>query len=104
MGTNGNYSAGAPRGMFITATGDLIYSANAYKDIRKVSLNQAVGSAGFVKMAGSSGSGDVDGNALTARFNGPLGVCYNPWTGNWYVADGDGATKKIRIIRSKDLD
>lgn len=104
VGNNGNYAAGAPRGMFITPNGDLIYSANAYRDIRKVSLDQPVGSAKFTKLAGSSSAGYLDGDALQAKFSGPLGVCYNPWNGNWYIADGDGSTKKIRVMRSKDID
>ena len=105
VGNNGDYRAGAPRGMYITSSGDMIYSANAaaLREIRIVNLNQTVGDARYTKLAGS-GAGYTDGNALTAKFAGPLGITYNPWTGNWYIADGDGSTKNIRIMRSADID
>lgn len=106
LGQNGNYAAGAPRGMFITSTGDMLYGANfSPKTIRKVDLNQTVGSVSFTIIAGNNSSGSVDGPALNAQFSSVLGICYDPYTGNWYIAEGDSSTaRKIRVMRSADLD
>lgn len=104
LGDNGNYKAGAPRGMFITADGDLLYTANAVKTVRRVSLNQPVGAAKFETIAGNGTAGMSGGSALSASFGGILGITYDPYTGNWYIADGDSNHGKvIRVMRSIDI-
>ena len=105
LGAGGSYAAAAPRGMFITSTGDMLYTTNGSpKSIRKVDLGQTVGAAAYTTIAGSNASGSVDGPAHSARFSSAIGICYDPYTGTWYIAEGDSNPKKIRVMRPADLD
>ncbi|SEN05289.1 hypothetical protein SAMN05216436_11115 [bacterium A37T11] len=68
---------------------------------------QSVGGANVALMAGQGVTGTnhsrTNGPAFEASMLGVLGMSYNPYTGTWYVAEGDNSGTKVRIIRSADI-
>ncbi len=75
-----------PSGVAVDGTGNLYVTDYQYGLIRKVTV------AGVVTtIAGTAGSGNVDGTGAEARFNHPFGIAIDG-TGNLYVADQDNNT------------
>lgn len=84
----------SPRCIVIDSSDNLYVVDSANHNVRKIT------SAGVVTtFAGSNAavpvSGDVDATGTAARFNGPYGICLDPY-GNFYVTDtGNRKIKKI---------
>lgn len=89
-GTGAAASFNAPRGIAADAGGTLFVSDGAI--IRRITPSGAVTT--LAGLAGSTGS--TDGPALSARFNGPIGLAVDA-SGAVYVADNGNQT--IRVIR-----
>lgn len=84
----------SPRSIVIDSSDNLYVVDSGNHNVRKIT------SAGVVTtFAGSNAaipvSGDLDGTGTAARFNGPYGICLDPF-GNLYVTDtGNRKIKKI---------
>ncbi|WAC41296.1 beta-propeller fold lactonase family protein [Pedobacter sp. SL55] len=97
----------SPRGIYVSSQGKIVVSnfdnpgtGQGHYLSMVNSLNET-GTSTFSLVAGATASGDALGAANSARFNGPIGIWYDKYTGNWYVADV--GNKKIKVIRSSDL-
>lgn len=89
-----------PRGIYVSPGGKIMVANTSGHYISMVNNLNELGTSTFSILAGSS-SGNVNGAALAAKFSGPIGLWYDPYTGNWYVVDA--TNNQIRIIRSNDI-
>jgi sugar lactone lactonase YvrE len=93
--TNGNGTAASfndPYGLGIDASGNLYVADPGNNNIRKITP------AGDVTtFAGNGTQASLDGPALSASFNGPIGIVADH-SGNLYVTDEEG--QQIRMITS----
>lgn len=94
---------GSPRGLFVSASNQIFLSNTTGNYISKVQ-NEVVGNAStFVRVTSSGTAGNVDGAATVAQFDGPVGMFYDPYTGTFYIADGDRNNNKIRTMKSSSI-
>ncbi len=71
-----------------SANGDLYVTDDGNCMVREiVPGNGTAGSATVVTIAGGPSCALADGTGLTARFNGPASIAYDPVNGNLYVTD-----------------
>lgn len=97
----------SPRGIYVSSQGKIVVSnfdnpgTGQGHYLSMVNALNETGTSTFSLVAGATASGDVLGAASSARFNGPIGIWYDRYTGNWYVADV--GNKKIKVIRSSDI-
>lgn len=78
-----------PAGMAIDAADNLYIADYSNHKIRMISP------AGVVSTLAGTVAGNADGNNVTARFNGPTGLCFDS-SGNLYVADyGNHKIRKV---------
>lgn len=91
---NGTGTAAAfnqPSGLCADLSGN-IYVADSYNNVIRM-----ITPAGVVTtLAGSGGQVFADGPGLSAQFNSPYGICFDPISGNLYVADQ--SNRRIRQI------
>lgn len=93
----------SPRGLYISPANKVFIANTGGHYLSKI-LSEADGNAStFEKITGGTSAGYVDGMAGAARFAGPVGMTYDPYTGIFYIADGDGANQKIRTMISADI-
>lgn len=90
-----------PRGIYISSAGKIVVANTSGHSVAMVNSLNETGTSTFSLVAGSTTSGNVLGAALTARFNGPIGIWYDRYTGRWFVVDGTNNT--IKIIKSSDI-
>jgi DNA-binding beta-propeller fold protein YncE len=97
----------SPRGIYVSSQGKIVVSnfdnpgAGQGHYLSMVNTLNETGTSTFSLVAGATANGDVLDAATSARFNGPIGIWYDRYTGNWYVADV--GNKKIKVIRSSDI-
>nr|WP_121270345.1 hypothetical protein [Pedobacter schmidteae] len=95
-----------PRGLYVSPANQLFISNTAGFYISKMQ-NEVPGNAStFSKLTGGTTRGYADGAAATALFSGIVGIAYDPYTGVFYIADGDGAAaanNKIRTMKSSSI-
>lgn len=91
---------GSPRGIYVSPAGRLFLGSTGG---HQVTYTEDPITVQPIPTLVGNGRGDTDGPAGIAQFSGPVGITYDPYTGTWYVADGDGNNQKIRTIRSGDL-
>jgi hypothetical protein len=89
-GTGASARFTSPRGVAVDGSGNVYVTDGGNQLIRKVTSTGVVST-----VAGGSGiSGSADGDAASARFNGPSGVAVDG-EGNVYVADEDNHTVRM---------
>lgn len=93
----------SPRGLYVSPANKVFIANTGGHYLSKI-LSEADGNAStFEKITGGTASGYVDGTASAARFAGPIGITYDPYTGIFYIADGDGTNQKVRTMKSADI-
>jgi len=95
-----------PRGLYVSPANQLFISNTAGFYISKMQTELPGNASTFTKLTASTTRGYIDGSASTARFSGIVGIAYDPYTGIFYIADGDGAAaanNKIRTMKSSDI-
>jgi sugar lactone lactonase YvrE len=81
-----------PSGVAVDGAGNLYVTDNQYSLIRKVTPAGAV-----TTIAGTAGSGNVDGTGAEAKFNLPFGIAIDG-AGNLYVADqGNHTIRRLSL-------
>ncbi|SMC67562.1 NHL repeat-containing protein [Pedobacter africanus] len=99
----GKTNMSSPRGLYVSPANKVFIANTGGHYISKI-LAEADGNATtFEKLTGGTTAGYVDGTAAAARFAGPVGITYDPYTGIFYIADGDGVNQKIRTMKSADV-
>lgn len=84
-----------PNGLAIDGAGNLFVADSKYGMIRKVTAAGAV-----TTIAGTAGSGSVDGTGNEAKFNLPMGISADS-VGNLYVADqGNNTVRRLSLTGS----
>lgn len=94
---------GSPRGLFVSPSNQVFLSNTSGHYISKMQTEVEGNLSTFVRVTSSGTAGNVDGAANVAQFNGPIGLAYDPYTGTFYIADGDKTNNKVRTMRSSDL-
>jgi hypothetical protein len=95
-----------PRGLYVSPANQLFISNTAGFYISKMQTEVAGNASTFVRVTTSSTRGYLDGPASTAMFSGIVGIAYDPYTGVFYIADGDGAAaanNKVRTMKSSSI-
>jgi len=95
-----------PRGLYVSPANQLIISNTGGFYISKMQTEVAGNASTFTKLTSSATRGYVDGAAASAMFSGIVGITYDPYTGTFYIADGDGgasANNKIRTMKSANV-
>jgi len=91
-GATTNFSS--PRGIY--AAGGKLFIANTGNHTFSAINNEVETNTTFSLLMGSTTSGNAVGSATATRFNGPIGVWYDKYSGKFYIADtGNG---KIKIV------
>lgn len=94
------------RGLYVSPANKVILASTGGFYITQMTTEGAANTSVFTKLTGGAARGYVDGTAAAARFSGAVGIAYDPYTGVFYIADGDGGTlanNKIRIMKSSDI-
>ncbi|WEK19553.1 MAG: hypothetical protein P0Y49_00090 [Candidatus Pedobacter colombiensis] len=98
---------GTPRGIYVSPGNKVIIaSMSGYYISTMVTENAGNGSTfNLLTGSGTITKGYVDGPAASAKFGGALGVAYDPYTGTFYIADGDISTGNnvVRTMKSSDI-
>ena len=101
----GKDNLGSARGIYVTPANQVILANTSGNYISKMNHEEEGNMSIFSRIAGpptGTTAGDTDGIASAARFKGPIGIFYDPYTGIWYIADGDKASR-IRTMQSSDI-
>lgn len=95
-----------PRGLYVSPGNQLFISNTAGFYISKMQTEVSGNASTFTRLTSSATRGYVDGAASVAQFSGIVGIAYDPYTGVFYIADGDGAASannKIRTMKSSSI-
>jgi hypothetical protein len=94
-------TGGLASGMAFDASGNLYVTADhgIYK-LNAATLSGGAGGAATLIAGDAGANGATDGAGLTARFDAPFGITFDPISGNLYVADTNNNT--IRQLSTSD--
>lgn len=88
----GTTNFSSPRGIY--AAGGKLFVANTGNHTFSAVNNEVETNTTFSLLVGATTSGNAVGSATATRFNGPVGIWYDKYSGKFYVAD----TGNNRII------
>lgn len=94
---------GSPRGIYLSPSNQLFLSNTTGNYISKMQTELEGNLSTFTRVTSSGTAGNVDGAAGVAQFDGPVGLTYDPYTGIFFIADGDRTNNKIRTMKSSDI-
>ena len=92
--TTPNFSS--PRGIYWA--GGKLFVANTGNHTLSVVNNEVATSTTFTLLMGATTSGNAVGSATATRFNGPVGLWYDKYSGKFYIADT--GNNKIKVINA----
>lgn len=92
-GATTNFSS--PRGIYVA--GGKLFIANTGNHTFSAINNEVETNTTFNLLAGTTTSGSAVGSATATRFNGPVGIWYDKYSGKFYIADT--GNNKIKIIQ-----
>jgi DNA-binding beta-propeller fold protein YncE len=99
----GKTNMGSPRGIYLSPSNQLFLSNTTGNYISKMQTEVEGNLSTFTRVTSTGTAGNIDGAANIARFDGPVGITYDPYTGMFYIADGDRTNNKIRTMKSSDI-
>jgi DNA-binding beta-propeller fold protein YncE len=89
----GTTNFSSPRGIY--AAGGKLFVANTGNHTFSVLNNEVETNTTFSLLVGATTSGNAVGSATATRFNGPVGIWYDKYSGKFYVVDTGNNTVKI---------
>jgi DNA-binding beta-propeller fold protein YncE len=89
----GTTNFSSPRGIY--AAGGKLFVANTGNHTFSVLNNEVETNTTFSLLVGANTSGNAVGSATATRFNGPVGIWYDKYSGKFYVVDTGNNTVKI---------
>lgn len=92
-GATTNFSS--PRGIYVA--GGKLFVANTGNHTLSAINSEVETNTTFSLLMGATTSGNAVGSATATRFNGPVGIWYDKYSGNFYIADT--GNNKIKVIR-----
>jgi len=92
-GATTNFSS--PRGIYVA--GGKLFVANTGNHTLSAINSEVETNTTFSLLVGATTSGNAVGSATATRFNGPVGIWYDKYSGKFYIADT--GNNKIKIIK-----
>jgi sugar lactone lactonase YvrE len=91
-GATTNFSS--PRGIYVS--GGKLFVANTGNHTFSAINSEVETNTTFSLLVGATTSGNAVGSATATRFNGPVGIWYDKYSGKFYIADT--GNNKIKVI------